>query len=157
MFVLLRRVRQLGVKLEDCVSQEKDAGLGNGGLGRLAACFMDSVSGFGNTHVLLRCLANVCCRLCPDGYVGLPGVGLWTALSVRHVSSGTRERERVNNTFVLLLFSLITLLCVAAYSQRRTGRRARLLAQLWQSVGNRASRHHLPGASKTFRLSDFQT
>jgi len=33
---------KFALELEDIISQEFDAGLGNGGLGRLAACFMDS-------------------------------------------------------------------------------------------------------------------
>jgi len=35
-------LEQLGLNEEEIVAQEHDAGLGNGGLGRLAACFLDS-------------------------------------------------------------------------------------------------------------------
>ena len=37
-----KAVSALGLELEDVMEKERDAGLGNGGLGRLAACFVDS-------------------------------------------------------------------------------------------------------------------
>ncbi|KDP41281.1 hypothetical protein JCGZ_15688 [Jatropha curcas] len=37
-------LRKLGHKLEDVARQEPDAALGNGGLGRLASCFLDSLA-----------------------------------------------------------------------------------------------------------------
>ena len=40
-------VEQLGYNLDEIIGQEEEPGLGNGGLGRLASCFMDSLSTIG--------------------------------------------------------------------------------------------------------------
>jgi starch phosphorylase len=44
---LREALREFSVSLENLAAEERDAGLGNGGLGRLAACFLDSCATLG--------------------------------------------------------------------------------------------------------------
>ena len=62
---------QLGLTMEEIEEKEEDAGLGNGGLGRLAACFLDSMATLGMPSYGYGIRWEVCSHLVtwPPGYL----------------------------------------------------------------------------------------
>ena len=53
-------VKQLGYSLEELVDNEQNAALGNGGLGRVAACFHDLGYGIRNKYGMFRQVGFLC-------------------------------------------------------------------------------------------------
>jgi len=80
-----KALASLGVKLDHLYDQEPDAGLGNGGLGRLAACFLDSLTSCGypaygycikyDFGIFSQKIINGWQTEMPDFW--LPGGGVW--------------------------------------------------------------------------------
>jgi starch phosphorylase len=72
-------LRDLGLSLEDLLEREEEPGLGNGGLGRLAACFLDSLAtleipaiGYGIRYefgIFHQVMVNGWQHECPDNWL----------------------------------------------------------------------------------------
>ena len=80
-----KALKKFGVKLENLYELEPDAGLGNGGLGRLAACFLDSLSsgGYSAMGYCINYELGIFRQKLVDGWqtempdFWLPGGGVW--------------------------------------------------------------------------------
>ena len=78
-------LKSFDVSLESLYSQEPDAGLGNGGLGRLAACYLDGLAtnGFASMGYSIRYEAGIFKQRLVDGWqtelpdFWLPGGDVW--------------------------------------------------------------------------------
>ncbi len=84
-----------GIALEDLYDKEPDAGLGNGGLGRLGACYLDALAsqGYPATGFSLRYEYGLFKQKIVDGYqtelpdVWLPGGEVWLAMRTDKVET----------------------------------------------------------------------
>ena len=101
-------LKDYGVKLEDLFDEEPDAGLGNGGLGHLGACYLDALAsqGYPATGFSLRYEYGLFKQKIVDGYqtelpdVWLPGGEVWLAMRTDKIETvkfgGWLEEKTVN-------------------------------------------------------------
>ena len=134
-------LKEFGVNLEDLYECEPDAGLGNGGLGRLAACFMDSLSsldypatGFSICYEYglfkQRIVDGMQVEL-PD--IWLPGGEVWLVPRtdrIYHVKMGGRVKENWKDGHLEILYEDCEQIEAVPYDMMISGADSKAVSQL---------------------------
>ncbi len=117
-------LKKMGVSLDRVYEQEPDAGLGNGGLGRLAACFLDGLAsqGYSSMGYSLRYEYGIFNQKLVDGWqtelpdFWLPGGSVWLHAhpekAVEVSFNGTLKEEWIDGLHVVKVEGANTVLAV---------------------------------------------
>ena len=132
---------ELGFDLEDLYECEPDAGLGNGGLGRLAACFMDSLSSldYPATGFSICYEYGLFKQMIVDGMqielpdVWLPGGEVWLVPRtdrIYHVKMGGHVREEWKDGHLEIIYEDCEEIEAVPYDMMISGADSEAVSQL---------------------------
>lgn len=132
---------ELGFDLEDIYECEPDAGLGNGGLGRLAACFMDSLSSldYPATGFSICYEYGLFKQMIVDGMqvelpdIWLPGGEVWLVPRtdrIYHVKMGGRVVENWENGHLRISYEDYEEIEAVPYDMMISGADSKAVSQL---------------------------
>ncbi len=132
---------ELGFELEDIYECEPDAGLGNGGLGRLAACFMDSLSSldYPATGFSICYEYGLFKQMIVDGLqvelpdIWLPGGEVWLVPRtdrIYHVKMGGRVVEKWENGHLNISYEGCEEIEAVPYDMMISGSDSKAVSQL---------------------------
>jgi len=134
-------LKELGFELDDLYACEPDAGLGNGGLGRLAACFMDSLSSldYPATGFSICYEYGLFKQMIIDGMqvelpdVWLPGGEVWLVPRTDRtfvVRFGGRVKEKWENNHMTIIYEDAEEIEAVPYDMMISGADSKAVSQL---------------------------
>ncbi len=134
-------LKDMGVELESLYECEPDAGLGNGGLGRLAACFMDSLSSldYPATGFSICYDYGLFKQMIVDGMqielpdVWLPGGEVWLVPRtdrIYHVRFGGKVKEEWQNGHLNIIYEDCDEIEAVPYDMMISGADSEAVSQL---------------------------
>ena len=139
-------LREMGFELDDLYECESDAGLGNGGLGRLAACFMDSLASldYPATGFSICYEYGLFKQMIVDGMqvelpdIWLPGGEVWLVPRtdrIYHVKMGGHVKENWKDGHLEILYEDCEEIEAVPYDMMISGSDSQAVTQLrlWKS------------------------